>query len=118
VNRPGGGSDAPGPDRDRLAILAQDLPQHPALLAERDVRGRAAEEVGHQVRGGRLRGRGRFAQACERSGYRARIPVAARALQAREMGLQRTGGHLEERHRGHLAGIDVGVHVDDPPPGP
>jgi hypothetical protein len=31
------------------------------------------------------------------------------------MALQRAGRHLEEWHREHLVGVDMGVHAHDPP---
>src|SRR6476469_763698 len=53
-------------DRDRLAVLAEDLTQDGTLLAERRVGGSAADEVRHEVGLARSRSGGRLAQPPQR----------------------------------------------------
>ena len=52
-------------DRDRLAVLPEDLAQDATLLSERGVGRRAADEVRHEVRLAALRAASRVAQAGE-----------------------------------------------------
>jgi len=99
----------------RFAVLAKDLAKDAALLAERRVGLRAADEVGHQVVVGRARTASRFSQPRQGRADRLRVALAARPHEPGHVALLRPRRHLEDRDRRHLGLVDVGVDADDPP---
>src|ERR1019366_1020733 len=102
-------------DRDRLAILAEDLAQDGALLAERHIGLGAAQKMGHQVRLRRAWPGRRITKAGQGGLHRRGIPLPPRPIEPVELASPGPIGNLEERDRQALSLIHLAVDPHDRP---
>ena len=86
------GASADPLDGDWFAVLPEDLAQDRALLAERRVRLRTTDEVGHEVRVRGPRPRGRVPEAAQTRLDGPRVTVAPRAFEPGLVALDDPGG--------------------------
>src|SRR4051812_46424498 len=102
-------------DRDRLAVLAEDLAENSALFAEGHVGGGAADEMRHQVRLAR-RGTGGGLSKAAKSGldFR-RIALAPCPREPGEVAFLGPGWHGKDRDARLLGLVRVGVDPNDAP---